>query len=112
MAEEICRRFAIFQTTTRNRSWALVDHHMRFGHATRMKESTLKKISSHARVRGAILHCTVPTGLASHRNLGTYEFNPADARRFLRKDASSPLVTGDDLIARGAFLGPKVPRKF
>ena len=42
MAEEICRRLR-FSNDETEQILALVDNHMRFGHVTRMKESTLKK---------------------------------------------------------------------
>src|SRR5580700_5732628 len=42
MAEEICERLRFSNDDTRQ-ILALVDNHMRFGHVTRMKESTLKK---------------------------------------------------------------------
>jgi ADP-ribosylglycohydrolase len=42
IAEEICQRLR-FSSDDTEQVLALVDNHMRFGHATRMSESTLKK---------------------------------------------------------------------
>ena len=52
---------------------SLVDNHMRFGHVTRMKESTLKKFM---RLPGFDEHLALhrADSLASHGNLSTYEF--------------------------------------
>jgi poly(A) polymerase len=86
---------------------ALVDNHMRFGHVSRMKESTLKrflrmpKFDEHLALHRA-------DSLASHGNLSTYELiqkklgeTPPTTIR------PRPLVTGDDLIAAGYVPGPK-----
>ena len=106
MAEEICRRLR-FSNDDTEQILALVDNHMRFGHVSRMKESTLKKF---LRMPAFDEHLALHRAdcLASHRNLATYEF-------LLQKRAEippetmrpSPLVTGDDLIAAGHVPGPK-----
>jgi poly(A) polymerase len=106
IAEEICRRLR-FSNDEAAQILALVDNHMRFGHVTRMKESTLKKF---LRMPGfdehLALHCA--DSLASHRNLSTYELIrqklaeiPVETMR------PAPLVTGDDLIAAGHAPGPR-----
>jgi poly(A) polymerase len=106
MAEEICRRLR-FSNDDTEQILALVDNHMRFGHVSRMKESTLKrflrlpKFDEHLALHRA-------DSLASHRNLATYDFvqkkrqeiPPAIMR-------PTPLVTGDDLIAAGHKPGPR-----
>jgi poly(A) polymerase len=106
MAEEICRRLR-FSNDETEQILALVDNHMRFGHATRMKESTLKKF---LRMPAFEEHLALHRAdcLASHRNLSTYEFVrqkrveiPAEKMR------PAPLVTGEDLIAQGHVPGPK-----
>src|SRR5580700_1145701 len=106
MAEEICRRLR-FSNDETEQILALVDNHMRFGHATRMKESTLKKF---LRMPAFDEHLALHRAdcLASHRNLATYEFLlqkreeiPPETMR------PSPLVTGDDLIVAGHVPGPK-----
>jgi poly(A) polymerase len=80
---------------------------MRFGHVTRMKESTLKRFMRLPRFdEHMALHRA--DSLASHRNLTTYELlarkrseTPAEAMR------PSPLVTGADLISQGRVPGPR-----
>jgi poly(A) polymerase len=106
IAEDICRRLR-FSNDETEQILALVDNHMRFGHVSRMKESTLKKF---LRMPGFDEHLALhrADSLASHGNLSTYEFIrqkraeiPAETMR------PAPLVTGDDLIAAGHAPGPK-----
>jgi poly(A) polymerase len=106
IAEEICERLHLSNHDTAQ-VLALVDNHMRFGHVTRMKESTLKKF---LRLPGFDEHLALhrADSLASHRNLSTYEF-------LLKKLTEIPpekirpaaLITGDDLIAAGYHPGPR-----
>jgi poly(A) polymerase len=106
MAEEICRRLR-FSNDETEQILALVDNHMRFGHATRMKESTLKKF---LRMPAFDAHLALHRAdcLASHCNLSTYEFiRQKRAEIPAEKMRPSPLVTGDDLIAEGHVPGPK-----
>jgi len=106
MAEEICRRLR-FSNDDTEQILALVDNHMRFGHATRMKESTLKKF---LRMPAFDEHLALHRAdcLASHRNLSTYEFIRQKRLEIPpEKMRPSPLVTGDDLIAAGHVPGPK-----
>jgi poly(A) polymerase len=106
IAEEICRRLR-FSNDEAEQILALVENHMRFGHVSRMKESTLKRFM---RLPAFDEHLALhrADSLSSHRHLGTYEFLqqkraeiPADKMR------PAPLVTGDDLIAAGHAPGPK-----
>jgi poly(A) polymerase len=106
IAEEICRRLR-FSNDDAAQILALVDNHMRFGHVSRMKESTLKRFM---RLPAFDQHMALhrADSLASHGNLSTYDFLqrkreeiPAETLR------PSPLVTGDDLIAAGHAPGPK-----
>ena len=106
MAQEICRRLR-FSTDDTEQVLALIDNHMRFGHATRMKESTLKKF---LRMPHFDEHLALHRAdcLASHGDLSVYEFAqeklatiPPDKMR------PSPLVTGNDLIAAGYAPGPR-----
>ena len=106
IAENICRRLR-FSSGDTEQILALVDNHMRFSHATRMNQSTLKKF---LRMPGFDEHLALhrADSLASHGNLSTYEFVkeklneiPAEVMR------PAPLVTGDDLIAFGHSPGPK-----
>jgi poly(A) polymerase len=106
MAEEICARLR-FSNDEAEQILALVDNHMRFGHATRMKESTLKKFIRMPRFDEHLaLHRA--DCLASHRNLATYEFVRQKREEIPpEKMRPRPLVTGDDLIAAGHRPGPK-----
>ncbi|MGA9389729.1 MAG: CCA tRNA nucleotidyltransferase [Candidatus Sulfotelmatobacter sp.] len=106
IAEEICGRLR-FSNHDAAQILALVDNHMRFGHVSRMKESTLKKFM---RLPGFDQHLALhrADSLASHRNLSTYEFLqkklieiPPETFR------PAPLITGDDLIAAGYMPGPR-----
>jgi len=106
IAEQICAHLRFSKNETAQ-ILALVDNHMRFGHVSRMKESTLKKFlrtpefDEHLALHRA--DC-----LASHRNLATYEFvRQKRAETPPEKMRPSPLVTGDDLIAVGHVPGPK-----
>jgi poly(A) polymerase len=106
MAEEICQRLR-FSNDDTAQIRALVENHMRFSHATRMSESTLKRF---LRLPAFEEHLALHRAdcLASHRNLSTYEFiNQKRAEIPVEKIRPSPLVTGDDLIAAGHIPGPK-----
>jgi poly(A) polymerase len=106
MAEEICARLR-FSNDEAEQILALVDNHMRFGQATRMKESTLKKFIRMPRFDEHLaLHRA--DCLASHRNLATHEFVRQKREEIPpEKMRPRPLVTGDDLIAAGHRPGPK-----
>jgi poly(A) polymerase len=106
IAEQICRRlrFSNYETA---QILALVENHMRFGHVSRMKESTLKRFlrlpefDEHLALHRA-------DSLASHRKLSTYELiQQKRAEIPEEKMRPTPLVTGDDLIAAGHAPGPK-----
>lgn len=106
MAEEICRNLR-FSNDDTEQILSLVDNHMRFGHATRMKESTMKRF---LRLPAFDEHLALHRAdcLASHRNLSTYEFVQQKRDEIPpEKIRPSPLVTGDDLIAAGHAPGPK-----
>jgi poly(A) polymerase len=106
IAEEICRRMR-FSNDDAEQILALVEHHMRFADAMRMKESTFKKF---VRMPKFDEHLALHRAdcLASHRNLTTYEFiREKRAAIPPEKMRPSPLVTGDDLIAAGHVPGPK-----
>ena len=106
MAADICRRFRFSNDETR-RILALVENHMRFADAPRMKASTLKrffrleKFEEHLALHR--MDC-----LAAHGNLDLWTFarerfeaTPEEAVR------PKPLLTGRDLIAAGYAPGPK-----
>jgi len=86
---------------------ALVENHMKFGEVTHMRESTLKRFMRLPRFDEHMeLHkmdC-----LASHRNLGSYEFVKQKMEETPAKEIRpEPLVKGDDLIAVGYRPGPR-----
>lgn len=106
IAEKICQELR-FSKHDEEQVLALVDNHMRFGHVSRMKKSTLKrflrlpKFEEHMALHRA-------DSLSSHRHLSTYEFlrqklaeTPPEIIR------PTPLVSGDDLIAAGFAPGPR-----
>ncbi len=106
IAEEICHRLRLSNDET-EQILELVDNHMRFGHATRMKESTLKKFM---RMTEFEQHMALHRAdcLASHGNLATYEFLKTKQAEIPPETMRpAPLVTGDDLIAAGHAPGPK-----
>ncbi|HEX8815774.1 MAG TPA: CCA tRNA nucleotidyltransferase [Terriglobales bacterium] len=106
MAEAICERLRFSGDETRQ-ILALVDNHMRFGHAQRMSESTFKKF---VRMPNFDEHLELHRidCLSSHCNLGAYEFT-REKMAHLPEAAlrPRPLVTGDDLIAAGYPPGPR-----
>ena len=106
IAEEICRRMR-FSNEEAEQILALVNNHMRFGHVSRMKESTLKRfLRMPAFDEHLALHRA--DSLASHRHLATYEFLQQKQTEIpAEKMRPSPLVTGEDLIALGHVPGPK-----
>jgi poly(A) polymerase len=106
MAEEICKRLR-FSGDDVEQVLALVDHHMRFGQATLMSESTLKKFLRMPRFdQHLALHRA--DSLASHGKLSTYEFVKEKLAAIPpEKMRPVPLVSGDDLIAAGHVPGPK-----
>jgi putative nucleotidyltransferase with HDIG domain len=106
IAEEICGRLR-FSNHDTAQVLALVDNHMRFGHVTRMKESTLKKFF---RLPGFEQHLALhrADSLASHGNLSTYEFVREKLAEIPpEKIRPAALVSGDDLIAAGYAPGPR-----
>lgn len=106
IAEEICARLR-FSNDDTAQILALVDNHMRFSHATRMSESTLKKF---LRMPHFDQHLALhrADSLASHRILSTYEFVKEKLATIpAEKMRPAPLVTGDDLIAAGHAPGPR-----
>src|SRR5580693_8565472 len=106
IAEEICERLR-FSNHDAAQVFALVDNHMRFGHATRMKESTLKKFF---RLPSFDQHLALhrADSLASHGNLSTYELIRTKLAEIPpEKIRPAALVTGDDLIAAGYAPGPR-----
>jgi poly(A) polymerase len=106
MAEEICRRLR-FSNDDTEQILALVQHHMRFGQITLMKESTLKKFLRMPKFEEHLdLHrmdCQ-----SSHGDLSSYRFAQEKLAAIPPENMRpAPLVTGDDLIAAGYTPGPR-----
>jgi poly(A) polymerase len=106
IAEEICARLR-FSNDDAAQVLALVDNHMRFGHVSRMKESTLKKFLRMPKFDEHLaLHRA--DSLASHRHLSTYDFIRTKLVEIPpEKIQPIPLISGDDLIAAGYAPGPR-----
>ena len=103
---EICRRFRFSNDDTRQ-ILALIQNHMRFADASRMKASTLKRFF---RLEGFEQHlalhrmdCLAASGNLDHWNFvrERYEAMPEDAVR------PKPLLTGRELIAAGYVPGAR-----
>jgi poly(A) polymerase len=102
---EICRRFRFSNDETRQ-ILALIENHMRFADAPRMKASTLKRFF---RLEDFPEHLALHRMdcMAAHRNLDIwnfvrerYESMPEEAMR------PKPLLTGRELIIAGYEPGP------
>jgi poly(A) polymerase len=106
IAEELCRRMR-FSNDETEQILLLIENHMRFGDATRMKESTLKRFFRLPRFEEHMaLHRA--DCLASHGILSTYEFvKQKRAEIPMEKMRPAPLVTGHDLISAGYTPGPR-----
>jgi poly(A) polymerase len=106
MAEAICRRLHMSNDDT-EQILALVDNHMRFADAPRMRESTLKRFM---RLPNFPEHMALHRldCLSSHADLSLYDFV---ARKMAETPAEEirpdPLINGKDLIALGYQPGPE-----
>jgi poly(A) polymerase len=104
IAAEICRRFRFSNDETRQ-ILALVENHMRFADAQRMKASTLKRFfrledfPEHLALHR--MDCMAASGNLDHWNFvrERYDTMPAEAVR------PQPLITGRELIAAGYMPG-------
>lgn len=106
IAEKICLQMR-FSNDETEQILALVDNHMRFMDAMKMKQSTLKRF---LRLPEFDEHMALHRAdcLASHRHLATYEWIREKQKETPPENMRpSPLVTGDDLIAAGHVPGPK-----
>jgi poly(A) polymerase len=103
---EICRRFR-FSNDDTFQILSLIENHMKFADAPRMKASTLKRFfrlenfAEHLRLHR--MDC-----LAAHRNLEIWEF-VSERYESLPEEAVRPkqLITGRELIAAGYTPGPE-----
>jgi poly(A) polymerase len=100
MGAEICRRFRFSNDETRQ-TLALIENHMRFADAPRMKASTLKRFfrleSFDQHLALHRMDCMAASGNLDHWNFvrERYEAMPEEAVR------PHPLITGRELIAAG-----------
>jgi poly(A) polymerase len=104
MGAEICRRFR-FSNDETHQILALIENHMRFADAPRMKTSTLKRFFRLAHFEEHLALHRMDC-MAAHRNLDLWMFvrerfeaTPEEAVR------PRPLITGRELIAAGYVPG-------
>jgi len=105
IAADICRHFRFSNDETRQ-ILALVDNHMRFADAPRMKASTLKRFF---RLNNFPEHLALHRMdcMAAHRNLDIYEFVRERYETLPEQEVRpAPLLTGRELIAAGYQPGP------
>ena len=105
MGAEICRRFR-FSNEETHQILALIENHMRFADAPRMKSSTLKRFfrldnfPEHLALHR--LDC-----VAAYRNLDTYNYVRESFELMAHEEVRpTPLLTGRELIAAGYEPGP------
>jgi len=105
IAADICRRFR-FSNDENRQILALVDNHMRFADAPRMKASTLKRFF---RLGNFPEHLDLHRMdcMAAHRNLDIYNFVRERYESLPEQEVRpAPLLTGRELIAAGYQPGP------
>ena len=106
IAAEICRRFRFSNDETRQ-ILALIENHMRFADAPRMKASTLKRFF---RLDNFPEHLALHRMdcLAAHANLDIYNFVRERYESMPEESVRpKPLLTGRELIAAGYMPGPQ-----
>ena len=105
MAAEICRRYRFSNDETRQ-ILALVENHMRFADAPRMKDSTLKRFF---RLENFPEHLALHRidCMAAHRNLEIYDYVRERYETLPQEEVRpKPLLTGRELIDSGYQPGP------
>ena len=105
MGAEICQRFR-FSNGETQQVLALIENHMRFADAPRMKASTLKRFF---RLENFPEHLALHRMdcLAAHRNLEIWNFVRERYETMPQEDVRpAPLLTGRELIAAGYTPGP------
>jgi putative nucleotidyltransferase with HDIG domain len=103
---EICRRFR-FSNDETGQILSLVENHMRFADAPRMKASTLKRFF---RLNDFPEHLALHRMdcLAAHANLEIYDFVRESYAAMPEESVRpAPLITGRELIAAGYVPGPQ-----
>jgi poly(A) polymerase len=106
MGAEICRRFR-FSNEETHQILALIENHMRFADAPRMKASTLKRFF---RLENFPEHLALHRMdcLAAHANLDIYNFVRESYMAMPEETVRpAPLLTGRELIAAGYRPGPQ-----
>jgi poly(A) polymerase len=102
---EICKRFR-FSNDETNQILALIENHMRFADAPRMKASTLKRFF---RLNNFPEHLALHRMdcMAAHRNLELWNFVSEHYASLPEEEVRpAPLLTGRELIAAGYVPGP------
>jgi poly(A) polymerase len=106
MAQDIAHRLRMSNDDTEQIS-ALVGQHMRFGDSPKMKSSTLKRFMRQPHFAEHLQMHRIDC-LASHGDLGIYEFLLDQLRRTPREQIRPrPLLNGDDLQQMGYQPGPR-----
>ncbi len=103
---DICRRFR-FSNEETSQILSLIENHMRFADAPRMKASTLKRFF---RLNDFPQHLALHRMdcLAAHANLDIYNFVRESYAAMPEESVRpSPLITGRELIAAGYTPGPQ-----
>ncbi len=105
IARAVCRRLRLANDETERICW-LIDRHLYFMDAPRMRDSTLKKLFAEPGFdQLAALHRA--DALASTGSLEDYEYVLGRRRTMPPEEVQPPpLLTGDDLIAMGYRPGP------
>lgn len=106
MGAEICRRFR-FSNDETHQILALIDNHMRFADAPKMKTSTLKRFFRLEKFEEHLALHRMDV-MAAHGNLELYNF-VRGRRAEMTEEAvrPRPLLTGRELIAAGYLPGPQ-----
>lgn len=105
MAADVCRRFRFSNDETRQ-ILALVENHMRFADAPRMRASTLKRFF---RLDNFPEHLALHRMdcMAAHRKLDIYNFVREQYESLPEQEVRpTPLLTGRELITAGYRPGP------
>ena len=105
IASEICRRLRRPTAVAEQVSW-LVKNHLRLLNAPQMRVATLKRFLREPAIDELLVLCAIDAG-ASNKNLYWVDFCRAKLAEFAAEAApSTPLVSGNDLIALGHRPGP------
>jgi poly(A) polymerase len=105
MAYEICRRLRLPREETERICW-LINRHLYFKDARRMKDSTLKRLFAEPGF-GQLAELHRADALASWGNLDDYEYVMERRRTMPPEEAEpEPLINGHDLIEMGYQPGP------